>query len=283
MRSIIFWVATLAFAALTYWYPHTMLNPGELTQGHQKLKDKCLSCHTPFEGISNNKCISCHKLSDIGKDDSTTKILFHKSLEGINCTSCHSDHMGIKPGKVLKNFNHTLLPENSISNCVSCHNKPIDNLHKRLSSECKSCHSTEGWKSSVVFNHTMIEGTGKNNCTDCHKKPADSFHNDLKDNCSKCHGTSKWIPSTFNHSSYFLLDNNHNAKCNVCHTSNNYKAFTCYGCHEHSQGEIIKEHNEEGLSNINDCIACHKSGNEHDIRMNGERKKKDKNHEGDDD
>jgi hypothetical protein len=283
MKTTIFFVLTLVFAALTYWYPHTMLNPGELTQGHQKLKDKCLACHTPFEGISNTKCISCHKLSEIGKNDSSTKAVFHKSLSAINCTSCHSDHIGINPSKALKNFNHALLPESSISNCATCHTKPADNLHKRLSFDCKSCHNTNGWKSSVVFNHTMIEGTGKNKCNDCHKNPADAFHADLKDNCSKCHGTNKWVPSTFNHSSYFILDKNHNAKCTVCHTSNNYKAYTCYGCHEHTQSKIIQEHNEEGISNINNCVSCHKSGNEDDIRMNGERKKKNNERENDDD
>ena len=129
----------------------------------------------------------------------------------------------------------------------------------------------------------MIEGAGKNNCNDCHKNPTDAFHADLKDNCSKCHGTDKWVPSTFNHSSYFILDKNHNAKCTVCHTSNNYKAYTCYGCHEHTQSKIIQEHNEEGISNINNCVSCHKSGNEDDIRMNGERKKKNNERENDDD
>ena len=33
-------------------------------------------------------------------------------------------------------------------------------------------------------------------------------------------------------------------------------------------------HREEGILNISDCVSCHKSGNEHDIRMNGRSNKR---------
>jgi hypothetical protein len=100
------------------------------------------------------------------------------------------------------------------------------------------------------------------------QKTKDNFHNIIKDNCDKCHSTSKWMPSTFDHSVYFILDQNHNTTCNTCHSNNNYNSFTCYGCHEHSESKIIAEHNEEGIYNISNCISCHKSGNEHDIKNN---------------
>ena len=133
----------------------------------------------------------------------------------------------------------------------------------------------------------MIQGADKNNCASCHNKPDDAFHKLSEENCSKCHSTAKWVPSSFDHSSYFQLDKNHNAKCNVCHTTNNYKVYTCYGCHEHTQGNIMEKHNEEGISDLNNCVSCHKSGNENDIRMdgkseNGSEQKKNKNSEGSD-
>jgi hypothetical protein len=31
---------------------------------------------------------------------------------------------------------------------------------------------------------------------------------------------------------------------------------------------IRGEHSEEGITNLNDCVKCHKSGNENDIRRN---------------
>ena len=115
----------------------------------------------------------------------------------------------------------------------------------------------------------MIIGAEKNNCAYCHNNPRDTFHQQVKENCDKCHSTNQWKPSTFDHSNYFLLDENHNATCNTCHTNNNFNAFTCYGCHEHTESNIREEHHENGIYNYNNCATCHKSGNEHDIRMKG--------------
>lgn len=88
-------------------------------------------------------------------------------------------------------------------------------------------------------------------------------------NCIQCHLTSRWTPADFDHSAYFVLDRNHNASCKTCHTNNQFED-TCYGCHEHTPSNILGEHREEGISNINDCVRCHKSGNEHDMEGRGE-------------
>ncbi len=258
---------------LTYLYPYQMLNPGELVKGHQQLNNKCLACHKPFWGIDNNKCVSCHKLSEIGKDSVTSteenlekkKILFHQQFSKQECTSCHTDHKGIVPEHSISHFKHVLLSSEMISNCNSCHQKPSDKIHLQISSSCKNCHTTKGWKSSVIFNHDMLQGVDKNKCTACHLTPNNAFHQAIKDNCDKCHTTQKWIPSTFDHTKYFQLDKNHNAECKTCHTNNNFKVYTCYGCHEHSESKIRDEHNEEGIENFSNCITCHKSANKHDI------------------
>ena len=261
-------------------YPYTMLNPGELVAGHQKIKDKCQSCHEPFWGVSSEKCIACHKLSEIGKDTIGNKklILFHKNLNKQECTSCHTDHKGVKPLLSLSKFEHDLLSSEEMTQCNNCHNKPIDNLHDKLSTSCNNCHNVKGWKSSVVFSHDMIQGTDKEKCMSCHKQPTDSYHSSFKDNCSKCHGTNKWLPSSFDHSTYFLLDQNHNSNCNTCHSNNNFTTYTCYGCHEHSESNIRSEHTEEGINNYTNCITCHRSGNEHEGENN-----KDSGEHGDDD
>ena len=287
MKKIIVLSIIIVCVGLSYKYPHKMLNPGELIEGHQELNNECLSCHNPFWGISNGKCISCHKIADIGKDSlsenvqnsSNEQILFHRKLENQECTSCHTDHKGVKPEMPYSSFRHELLPESEINKCGSCHNQPTDNLHKQVSSNCNNCHNPKGWKTEVVFNHDMIEGTDKNKCSSCHQKPDDSYHSLFKDNCDKCHGTEKWSPSSFDHSNYFQLDHNHNAKCNTCHSNNNFKQYTCYGCHEHSEGKLREEHNEKGIYNYTKCAACHRSGNEHDIRnRNSESNKNEINH-----
>ncbi len=277
MKSIIVLGVLVVFAWLAYMHPYTMLNPGELVEGHQQLSRKCLSCHDPFWGIPNEKCIACHKLIDIGKDSSRgadsfykkKKILFHQALSEQKCTSCHSDHKGIKPTVSLSKFRHELLAGTLVNDCHGCHDKPADKIHQQLSAECIKCHNFAGWKSSVAFNHDMIRGNARNNCVSCHPVPADSLHIYFGDSCAKCHNTGKWAPSSFNHSTYFQLDQNHNAKCNVCHLNNNFSRYTCYGCHEHSESSIIEKHNEHGFISFTFCASCHKSGNEHDIIMNG--------------
>jgi hypothetical protein len=273
-KAIVFGIMIVCIG-LMYWFPHSTISPGELVEGHQNLNSDCFACHTAFKGISNEKCISCHKLSDIGKDTTAIsgesgidkKILFHKNLSGQNCTSCHTDHKGIHPLTSLSSFKHDMLSQAVISNCNNCHNKPTDNLHRLLSSNCNDCHTTSAWKLEAKFDHSLIVATEKNNCVSCHKSPDDSFHASLKDNCDKCHTTEKWKPSTFDHSNYFVLDKDHNVECNTCHTNNNFKIYTCYGCHEHSESKIIEEHREEGISNITNCVSCHKSSDEDDIRM----------------
>lgn len=282
-------VTVLVLSALCIWlmyqYPHTMLNPGELVEGHQELNAKCVSCHKPFWGIPNNKCISCHKLSDIGRDtlnlidtgNSIEKIPFHNYLSNQKCTSCHTDHKGRRPDIPMNRFDHELLPQNVSSNCNSCHRQPLDTLHKKLSTACSNCHNTKDWKSVEGFNHEMIVSTDQNKCDLCHQMPKDTYHHLFKDNCDKCHTTAKWIPSTFDHSEHFQLDKDHNAKCNTCHFNNNFSVYTCYGCHEHSESNIMEEHKEEGIYNFANCTDCHKSADEHDIRMNGNNKKENNN------
>jgi len=305
-------------------YPHTMLSPGELIQGHQDLSNDCFSCHTPFGGIENDKCIACHKLSEIGMNSKNgvdtligrTKILFHEKLITQSCIACHNDHKGIESERSLDGFKHTLLPEKVINNCVSCHQKPTDDLHKVLTTTCKACHntedwklsakfdhnmltvvdkdncvschqkptdklhkalssacinchSTEGWKYAVKFDHEMLAVADRNNCVSCHDNPGDSFHKSLKDNCSQCHSMDKWVPATFDHDAYFLLDQDHNVSCNTCHKNKSYDTYTCYGCHEHTESNIRSEHNEEGIYNYTNCVSCHRSADEDDIRSDG--------------
>lgn len=207
-------------------FPHATISPGELTEGHQKLNNECLSCHKPFDGIASEKCLSCHKVEDIGKgkDGKQNKPLFHQELYHQECSSCHTEHQGLNP-----------------------------------------THAKGGFK------HELLSPATLNNCSNCHDKPKDAFHGLFKDNCNKCHGLSKWVPSTFDHSTYFKLDQNHTTTCNTCHPNNNYNSYTCYGCHEHAESKIIEAHNEEGIYNISNCVSCHKSGNEHDIKTGNNR------------
>jgi hypothetical protein len=269
MKAFIFLIAISMIVALAIWLPHLMLNPGKLSSGHQEIENDCSSCHELFSGISNNKCIACHKPAEIGKDssaDKTASLAFHSHVESESCTSCHTDHKGKDPALSTFSFDHKILSATTLANCKTCDAAPTDSLHAKFSISCGSCHHTREWKFEGKFDHEQITGTHKNNCNSCHEKPTDDLHLSLT-NCADCHGTNQWSPATFDHSNYFVLDRDHNAKCNTCHTSaKNYKLYSCYTCHEHSEAKIAREHREEGISNFTDCASCHRSGDKHDIR-----------------
>lgn len=277
-------LGSFVFIILTVKFPDLIISPGELSQGHQDIKNQCFLCHQAFGGIQNRKCIACHNLEEIGRDSTVKamersvikeKVLFHKNLGNYSCIACHTDHAGRDPELTLKSFNHEMLPENIINNCLTCHSKPSDKMHGLFSEDCYKCHSTKEWNLETAFTHDLIKPDFRNYCIDCHQRPSDVFHKSLKDNCLQCHSFERWLPSTFEHSTYFVLDSDHNVKCSTCHINSDYKTYTCYGCHEHTVSNILQEHNEEGIKNINNCVSCHKSSDENESEDRGKVRNKD--------
>lgn len=273
MKAFIVILIIVAAIALSALSPHLMLNPGKLSQGHIKNEKECSSCHQLLNGVSSTKCIKCHKVEEIGikkgQQDSTNSgdvVLFHSKLTDLECSSCHTDHLGRDPQLSVSNFKHPLLPSNILNKCNSCHNPPKDSLHVLVSASCNNCHNVNEWKFTGRFDHDQLSSSLKNNCMACHQKPGDALHKNLLEGCSKCHGMDHWSPADFDHDGYFQLDNDHNVKCATCHTSNNYSSFTCYSCHEHSESKIRSEHLEEGITDFTDCASCHRSANKHDLK-----------------
>jgi len=292
MKNLIFTgiAGTAIFIYLMVQFPHVLLSPGEMSRGHQDIKQQCFSCHQAFGGIENSRCIACHALADIGKDTMRTatgsitkggQVLFHQNLDKYACTTCHTDHAGLNTKSAMKGFEHKILPKTIINDCIACHQKPVDKLHQQTTDACAKCHTTKAWELEFAFNHDMVQPADRNNCVGCHETPADAFHRTVKDGCKKCHSTDKWIPSTFNHAAYFVLDSDHNAKCATCHLNNNYKTYTCYGCHEHTASNILQEHREEGITNLINCVSCHKSSTEHEGKEGRREKGSDENDDDD--
>ncbi len=89
----------------------------------------------------------------------------------------------------------------------------------------------------------------------------------------KTHSTSSrqagWTPATFAHDKLFLLDSDHNATCVTCHAGNDYKRYTCYGCHEHQPDKIRRKHEKEGIRDFENCVKCHRSAEEKEGREGG--------------
>lgn len=228
MSTVLKWVLALNIAiltVLTFTYPHLMVAPGKLIVGHQKINADCFACHTSLTGVDSKKCAACHKPADIGRLTTTG-------------------------AAVLKPLTKTP-------------------FHQELQSlDCASCHSDHAggkrYLASGHFNHALLKKSVSEKCQNCHKSPADTLHQQISGNCAQCHTQTTWTPATFDHDKFFVLDSDHNTKCATCHVRNDYKQYTCYGCHEHTPEKIRREHMEEGIRDFKDCVECHRSANEHE-------------------
>ncbi len=261
-------------------FPYQTVNPGVLIDSHLHLKNDCLSCHTLGSGAHSDKCIDCHKLSAIGlmfvNGDNRTEVntksnLLHRSIVNINCFDCHTEHNGLSRENATLKFKHNVLSADLQKQCLKCHfpQKPQDDIHALINSVCSDCHSQVAWKPST-FNHELL-GERKNKCRNCHlnRRPDDILHKRLNTSvqCISCHTTDKWKPSTFDHTKYFRFDRNHPSDCITCHNQGKtFDVYSCYNCHEHRPGRIAEKHMKKGIRNINNCVECHRSGNEKEAR-----------------
>jgi hypothetical protein len=260
----------VVMVALAFVYPHLMVGPGALEQGHAELTTDCFACHTPLRGATADRCIACHKLPDIGLRTTTgtgivnaepLKVSFHQALNDQDCMACHSDHAGPKlTQRSRKPFSHGLLRTATRDRCDTCHAAPKNELHKTLSVGCDKCHKTGAWK-PATFEHAALTPAELGRCESCHKAPADTLHRQLAGNCAQCHQPQAWKPATLDHDQFFPLDRDHNASCATCHAGNSYSQYTCYGCHEHTQANIQAKHREEGVDEgLDNCVRCHRNG-----------------------
>jgi len=244
--KIILAVNLIALTVLVFVYPNLMVGPGKLIPGHKSLETDCFACHAPLTGAQSARCVTCHKPGEIGRLTTT----------------------GLPIVKPL-----TSTP-----------------FHQKLVSEdCVACHSDHAgvkrFRPQGHFNHDLLKKETREICQDCHKAPVDPLHKQITGNCKQCHSQDKWKPATFDHDKYFQLDRDHNKGCVTCHVRNDYSRYTCYGCHEHTAENIRRKHVEENIRNFSNCVECHRSANEHDIRREGgegESKRVKKNRDGDD-
>lgn len=263
----------LLSAAILLASPRLALTPGPVTEGHAEIAGNCLSCHTLLRGLPAAKCIACHQLDSIGitRRDLAEPAPVRPALAGMHaefrtadCLDCHTDHAGADPALATHAFSHEALSATGRERCTGCHasSRPTDGLHREAGDKCGSCHTTRAW-TPATFEHETLSATQRAQCTSCHTGdlPSDPLHRDVGTDCAACHTTRAWTPATFEHQRYFVLDRDHDASCRTCHTEPaNYKAYTCYGCHEHTPANVVGQHREEGISNLRDCARCHRSG-----------------------
>lgn len=217
----------LVLILLAIFAPQLMISPGKPVAAHAELADDCFACHSPFIGSTAEKCIACHKVADIGL----------RTTQGV----------AIGQEKKSVTFHQQLVEED----CIACHSE-----HKGV----------QPFRPIGRFSHGLLEASVQEQCDTCHSTPGDALHRKIKGNCAQCHTNEAWLPATFEHDNYFRFDRHHDTDCATCHVNNNYADYTCYGCHEHSRSKIREEHLEEGIRNYENCVECHRSGDEDEAK-----------------
>lgn len=235
-RSSVLWLVIalnlVAVAVLVFVFPHLMVSPGAVIEGHAAIATDCFACHQPGRGAASSLCVDCHRTADIGLRTTrgapvparkTIRASFHQALIEQDCMACHTDHQGPR-------------------------------LNQR---------------SRQPFAHELLQPKTREQCASCHAAPQDRLHRQPNLVCSQCHSTTAWTPATFDHDRLFLLDRDHDAPCETCHRGGDYQRYTCYGCHEHTPANIRAEHEEEGVRNFENCVECHRSADEEPRRKGG--------------
>lgn len=200
--------------------PHAMVSPGKLMPAHRELEQDCFACHTPFIGAATSKCAACHVPSEIGL----------RSTKGAP----------LARNKSRIPFHQSLVEQT----CTACHTD----------------HMASGniQHEAARFEHGLLKPELRGQCESCHVAPKDPLHSGpLPMTCSKCHATAGWKPSSFDHNRYFPLEGEHNVGCTSCHAGNDFKVYSCTGCHAHDKNRMIQEHLEEGIRSIDNCVRCH--------------------------
>lgn len=266
MSKFLFRVIALNIVAMTvlaFVYPHLVIAPGKLTQGHQAYETDCFACHSPFFGASSEKCTACHKVEDIGilttkglpveKKDGRKSVAFHQGLLEDDCVACHTDHAGMDLYRIRQPFSHQLLAETARGQCNSCHAKPTDGLHKPLSRECGQCHGVDKWK-PAAFKHDLLSPVELADCVSCHRKktPPDELHRKAPEQCGLCHGTDKWKPAK--RIKHDMLSAKELRNCQACHApampkdrAHQQSSKRCGNCHFTDKWKPAKERSYRGL------------------------------------
>ncbi len=231
MRRLAKWLLAtnlLVIAVLVFAQAPLMVSPGPLMAAHRGLERDCFACHAPLRGTTAQRFASCHAPADIGRVTTTGTPIARKA--------------GAAPP-----------------------------FHQQLvSQDCSACHADHAgvtrYRDARGFDHSLLQAALRSRCDGCHQPPQDPLHRNVGSaagtGCGQCHSVAAWKPASFAHERWFLLDAEHSARCDTCHVGNDFKRYTCFGCHEHTPAGTRSEHVEEGISDYRDCVRCHRSARE---------------------
>lgn len=218
-----------------------MASPGALSQGHRFLEHNCAACHTSGKGIETSSCILCHanntallqrQPTAFHADVSSCREC-HSEHRGVQERLSVMDHTGLsriglrqlknnpdpesedrlaaahflrwinqQDGKIKTiQGNPGLPPQETILNCVSCHENK--DTHRGLfGQDCAQCHTTTKW-TLPEFRHPPPTSM---DCAQCHQAPPSHSMMHFKmvsmkiagvekaevNQCFLCHQTTSW-------------------------------------------------------------------------------------------
>jgi len=190
--------------------------PGPLAAAHARVIDgslaACSQCHSPT-GLTHG-CLNCHT-EIAGQVDANEG--YHAYLlngEPIECTRCHSDHLGRSVPLIDEHSWPTGNPDLFDHSHVTF---TLTGAHKGLS--CKACHEKAPAFALRRFPGHLRQSTFlglTQDCVDCHE---DIHAGGLARVCERCHSQETFRPAVrFDHNEYYALEGAHaRVTCSECH------------------------------------------------------------------
>jgi hypothetical protein len=247
---------------------------------------ECAKCHSDHNGV--NFALVRWDPNRESLDHSKTGYTLEGKHVGVACEKCHKAEnipAAARPGILVKDLNRTYL--GLPRDCIGCH---TDEHRGQVGTDCKSCHTLDGWKPASRFNHanskypltgahekvdcakchasiqdanakSYVKYTGLSfaKCTGCH---ADPHKGAFINPCESCHVTSSWTRVTqmpgFDHSKtkFPLLGKHMTVACKDCHTKDDFKTpvphAKCMDCHQDAHHGQFNARADHG-----ECASCH--------------------------
>lgn len=182
----------------------------------------------------------------------------HQSLSN-NCFTCHALLQGAVEACCKTCHAVADIGFQTIACAPISRTTRITPFHRGLAyTDCISCHNDHSMAGlTPPPSHTFAHATLRAGCANCHTPTVDVLHVTPVAQCNTCHTQTTWKAAAIDRTRFFALKGRHDAVCTSCHTTtNDFSQYTCFSCHEHQEDDLIREHLEEGIRIIDNCVSC---------------------------
>jgi mono/diheme cytochrome c family protein len=220
------------------------LREKELVEATDLYVDYCLSCH----GLAGEGLDNMPALNNPAMADANARALFNKIAHAPHNSAMAAWH--IEEGGILNTYQVNKLVTlirfgdwYKVGMIAANRNIPVP--------------SGPNPDMATIFLEELEDKDHQ--CVACHEEP--QMHTGLFGiQCARCHTIDAWAPAYLTLHT-FILDHGENVtkNCETCHPKN-YPEYTCYGCHDHVEEEMVAIHLDEQITDIANCAMCHPTG-----------------------